>query len=420
MRKMRELLVDIAILEGEERGIRTDDNLVADDEASRPQLEEPKAVGQVAPVARPAEEQLFFEIDEFQDSALDNPGQVSQPSQKDLTPSDPQVNPPFPLLVDPSYGAASLSVVLTALCIVGLVVGRAYLSVNREENVEDEMERGLIPEDGQKDEIVGKEKEELNEKTALELHPSPSADGEATQALELLLDVATAAFNSADPEKALSTTVNPPAPVANALEVVRMKMSHLVHTRPSTPVLKFTPAHDNQDEESVTSSSYVSAHEMSRAASPSPAPASVAGLLVASREETLRSASPAPSWVTAQGSEGFSTPIRRSIDINGRKSMEHLRSSFERVGSPVPQIPGSLYDGGQSLTSEMEEVNVLGMMTERANGNGMLPPAYLTQTALDLALMLPATEWIFNFLIVFVGWFGFLMNAPRGRERRRA
>lgn len=51
---------------------------------------------------------------------------------------------------------------------------------------------------------------------------------------------------------------------------------------------------------------------------------------------------------------------------------------------------------------------------------GGLPPAQLTYAALDMALNLPGTEWIFQFLVIFVSWFGLLSggSSATGGVRR--
>ena len=47
-----------------------------------------------------------------------------------------------------------------------------------------------------------------------------------------------------------------------------------------------------------------------------------------------------------------------------------------------------------------------------------LPSAELTYAALDLALQLPGTEWIFQFLVIFVSWFGMFLGPPTTRRSR--
>lgn len=288
------------------------------------------------------------------------------------------------------------------------------------------------------------DEEEINEKTGLELDlPSHSGqtaeEQEAAQALALLIDVANAALSSSNnPVNILKTTAPTSTPklVSAALENARTELSRTPQTRhlalrslpqtprSMTPALKIT-APGSESPEAIVSesaaSSYVSATSMIRAPSPYPAlPRSI--LRIQESEIASGRASPTPSYVTAQASPASSfatahessTPIHRGI------------STPNRPFSPQLRIPGSLtmhdMTASSVATEDIGEVNLLSMMTRGGNGDGgMIPPAHLTQTALDLALMLPATEWIFQFIVIFIGWFGFLMRPvpTRNRSTRR-
>ena len=157
-----------------------------------------------------------------------------------------------------------------------------------------------------------------------------------------------------------------------------------------------------------------------------------------------RAASPAPSFLSTGGAspalttmsyataiEPPSTPVRpNSQPLNGE-----FHTPPTRPTSPgyFPQPPGALQllgEYGQAY-GEDDAMDERGMMAMATGASGsiqmrpaVLPPAQLTQTALELALMLPATEWIFQFIVVFIGWFGFWMRpvgtvvrAPREPSR---
>lgn len=144
-------------------------------------------------------------------------------------------------------------------------------------------------------------------------------------------------------------------------------------------------------------------HSISRAASPTPS--AISGV-----------ASPALSFATAI--EGPSAPVtmREVRPAFVSRLADSFHTPPSRPASPaLPQPPGALmfHDG--------EETGDVGAVQTRQS---ILPPAQLTQTALELALMLPATEWIFQFIVVFIGWFGFWMrpmnsSATRNTRARR-
>jgi hypothetical protein len=501
MHKMRELFVDIAILEGKDRGIHVEEEGdeeylleqadIEDNAGLGLQLESQTRVmdtpSSVTPDTASEEELLQFSLDLDMEDQLLIPGQFAESISEESTRPEEhviltQLNP----LVNP-YAAISISAVLATLFVVGVVVGRHhYLRSQQEMAQDDAMEKGdgsisdsptnpnekPLRNEVHPDGINGRNgEEEINEKVNLELHPSvrpddASGDQEAAQSLALLIDVANAALSSStNPTSILkntgtlgsttgvltsatttSSSTTTPKLVANALESIQAEMGHTPLTkqvvprsqpqtpRSITPALRIIPAASGLPERVTGSgsvavesaaSSYASDRSMIRVSSPYPIlPRSTLRVEDDGSRSTI--SSPTPSYVTAQTSPASSfttaqepsTPIHRAI------------STLNRPFSPQLRVPGSLmlYEGDTSMASsssmttedDIGEVNILGMMTRnRDGGMGRVPPARITQTALDLALMLPATEWIFQFIVVFIGWFGFLMRPVPTKTRIR-
>ncbi|KAG8810250.1 hypothetical protein FRC17_003014 [Serendipita sp. 399] len=541
MHKMRELFVDIAILEGEERGLRIGGTSRSGSGALLSQMEgashslgmgEGGALGlQLTPEGEEirtvdekeslAEDTLFddppwFEMDSIAEQELSIPGAFDTTPSEDNAAAQqreealyPNLNP----LVNP-YAALAISAVVATLFVVGLVVARHYYR-STSTNDSPDLEQGAPPTElNQSTQEATEEKrhgsssgrssfsEEFNEKISLEpgvetsepsaeeTTPQSTEQKEAKEALETLIDVANAAYQSSrqslDEEKP-STSCGTPKSVTNALEVIRMEMEKdprsfdsvkgslarkllltrsrpatpfgalsrpqtpfSVPSRPQTPVMTFTPADDSPMEKampipvhssrlaiahildsprSTAASSYVSAastlaNHRSRQAlldiSPtgsmvllnSPTPSMVhlpierpvTASPGASAAYMSAAASPSTSFIAAD------SPILAST----RAKME--RCSFDdppmsTLGSPqfspTLPVPGSLVLFGE----EESDGRHLGGGHQAA----MIPSARMTETALNLALMLPATEWIFQFLVVFVGWFGFMMRPVPGR-----
>jgi hypothetical protein len=152
-----------------------------------------------------------------------------------------------------------------------------------------------------------------------------------------------------------------------------------------------------------------------------------------------RAASPAPSLLSAGGASPTLSTISYATAIEAPASpvRKHepdsppLNTDFHtlptRATSPgyFPQPPGALQlfgEYGQVYGEDATDEHEMISMATGASGSvqmrpAVLPPAQLTQTALELALMLPATEWIFQFIVVFIGWFGFWMR-PVGTVAR--
>ena len=312
MHKMRELFVDIAVLEGEERGIfvgqQTPD---ADSLLDAPHAEEASALGlqlqeepqnvPVFPSVSVEDDPPMFELDDmFEEKELDVPGQFTpvakpaslesskRPQETAFQHLNPAVNP---------YAALALSSVLATLFVVGVVVGRHYYLTSRakggDDNVEDEMERGEASASNDDDEkpVVAQPSTgssgdeplvEIDEKAAMELEPSTDSNlspeqVEAKEAMALLIDVANAAFASAltpskratildSPRIMPAAVVGTPKAVSSALDTLRTEAINTPQTRylqllqarsrPSTPVqmsspspaLVLVPAYDSEKE----------------------------------------------------------------------------------------------------------------------------------------------------------------------------
>ena len=134
------------------------------------------------------------------------------------------------------------------------------------------------------------------------------------------------------------------------------------------------------------------------------------------------SASPALSTVSySTAIEAPPTPAQHVHETGHPNDTSHSPSTLLTSPGYHPQHSGilGLFNGhtGEGDASDGNESmpmapGAFGAVQTRPT---MLPPAQLTQTALELALMLPATEWVFQFLVVFIGWFGFWMG-PVNRQ----
>ncbi|KAG8807705.1 hypothetical protein FRC17_004302 [Serendipita sp. 399] len=538
MHKMRELFVDIAILEGEERGLRIGGTRTSGDGALLSQVEgasQSLGIGGALGLQLTPEEEETGTVDEkeslAEDTLFDDPPWVGMdtiaeqeltiPGAFDTTPSEdeaaaqqreealyPNLNP----FVNP-YAALAISAVVATLFVVGLVVARHYYRSTLPNDSPD-LEQGAPPtESNQNTQETAEEKrhgpssgrssfsEEFNEKLSLEpgvetsgpsaeeTTPQSTEQKEAKEALETLIDVANAAYQSSrqslDEEKP-STSCGTPKSVTNAMEVIRMEMEKdprsfdsvkgslarklllarsrpatpfgapsrpqtpfSVPSRPQTPVMTFTPADDSPMEKAmpvpVQSSRLAIAHILD-------SPRSTAASSYVSAASTLANhrSLQAPLDVSPTGSmvllnsptpSMVHLPIERPVTASPGASAAYMSAaaspstSFIAADSPVlastrakmercsfddppmstlgsPQFSPTLPVPGSLVLFGEEESD-----GSRRGGQQavMIPSARMTETALNLALMLPATEWIFQFLVVFIGWFGFMMRPVPGR-----
>lgn len=472
MHKMRELFVDIAVLEGEERGIfvgEQSDNL-AQDSLLETSADEPSALGlqlqeeqmPIFPSVSVEDDPPMFDLDDVNDNELAVPGQFTpvvkpedieskRPQETIFKHLNPAVNP---------YAALALSSVLATLFVVGIVVGRHYYLSRAGVNVEDEMERG----DNTSDQSSGDEEEkmivqpstapvqppaapveesliEFDEKAVVELDPSTlptdsAEQAEAKEAMALLIDVANAALASTPAIMKATILDSPkvahlgtPKAVSNALDSLRIEAIR-PRTRPSTPVftrpesamgasapaIAVTTDSDQSRPASPVSgaSSFVSAYShmpkwsIGRAAGRKALGSNQRVLPIPQHLDAFlpisRSTSPVPSMsAVASPALSFATAIEMPPVRQGQGVSFHTPPSRPTSPGFYPQPPGGLEYGDDEGGVQMRST--------------MLPPAQLTQTALELALMLPATEWIFQFIVVFIGWFGFWMR-PVNTGRR--
>jgi hypothetical protein len=372
------------------------------------------------------------------------------------------------------YAALAFSSVLATLFVIGLVVGRHYyLSSKVQINEEDDLERGpggdhdeKIGEGGTTTDSMENSNSSLNdafdEKAPMEVivhHVSVQGLGhtnvEDKEALQLLADVANAALaasaakdNAGSPgademnEKTAVIDLTPSTPILRAVdgalealqqEIIRSGTPVFNGSSAAIPILEShiptlvftnstsTNASDVEEKDdspsSSVSSSYMSfaeggsvyntplhlPHQLPSLGQPPRSSIQIerkSGLLTAallSRRSfdglnvTTPFYSPASSFIAS--------PHRPSVDLPSRP--------------PTPRHPGALalYDDEEAETNA----------TQNGTTGLMIPPAHLSQTALQLALALPATEWIFQFIVVFIGMFGMWMqpiNSGRSNSRR--
>lgn len=503
MHKMRELFVDIAVLEGEERGLRfanrpsQTQDVLSQESPELLLLEEQRgALGlEVAPNADSEQvdvtadtEELQFDLDASPDVSVTIPGSFDvDPAEEKQAHATvpPGLNP----LVNP-YAALAMSSVLATLFVVSLMVGRHYFLTQAAKTAEPDLEQGS-PSDSEDNGAVEKSAsqsvhEELDEKALIELDAPtdsiliPNAESarsdakEATEALELLIDVANAALSASilpvDSSKAPPKLETPKMVVA-ALETMRAEMNKTplnldvekgslsrrlllarsrpatplrVPSRPQTPSLTFTSAEDGHNHRSFTlpkpiprpsflhdptffdspASSYVSTashlgdtlegHAASvHLNSPTPSMVHLSSGL---------STSPAPSYVTAHPSPAMSYATAQASPVPSDVVLPPAAPIRQRIDSPVLST-GTLdsprpTESALALFDDISRTDDMHLQSRSYTG-GVIPPAHLTETALNLALMLPATEWIFQFLVVFIGWFGFWMRPVHPTHRCR-
>ncbi|PVG01546.1 hypothetical protein CPB86DRAFT_870973 [Serendipita vermifera] len=487
MHKMKELFVDIAIMEGEERGI-----FVAKPESPTPVdldridngdgaeglgalglellTEEQTQSVQTSPPTLDVEDDVSLfdlEISNEDERGPAVPGRfmtddepVEEASERYLGGVDSRFNPH----INP-YAALSISSVLATLFVVGIIAGRHYYRAQKERDVYDALERGDQggSDNGGDEEINEKveitpaianettDSEEINEKVSLALEVSISENStvqpptEDEKAMALLVDVANAALASSPnlvARPVLLDTQPVPSKVNDVLgemwdeiskELRAKKLVRGTLSRSSTPppTVSISRA-ECEDEDSIVEKIRMPKHlaiPIQRARSP------LYQRLLPS--ETALSecvaGSPAMSYVTAQISPAtsFTTAIERGSTPlpveEGRAPIVDLGASPPLPYYSVPSSPRRhhLAAAGATRSASPQPPGAL-VMYDYENGDEMvrengaiLPPAHITQTALNLALMLPATEWIFQFIVVFIGWFGFWMQPVPSQRRRR-
>ncbi|KAG8776187.1 hypothetical protein FRC15_012080 [Serendipita sp. 397] len=531
MHKMKELFVDIAILEGEDRGLRfgntrNNDVLLSQAEGVSNSLgvgeesalglqltaEEHDVIDQKeAPSDHSqSDDPPLFEMDDpLSEQEISMPGAFN-PTSSDENSTKEQHEAPYPTLnplVNP-YAALSLSAVVATLFVVGLVVARHYYLSTSTDDLPD-LEQGVPPTDSNQgsqgdteekiqvsDSASSSLSEEFNEKVSLdpsvetpgapeeETAEQTSEEKEAKEALDTLIDVANAAYQSSrlslDDRKS-TTPIGTPRSVTNALDAIRMEMEKDrtafdsvkgsltrklllarsrpatpfgVPSRPQTPITMVTPADDSSEfttekvapipmnsrlaiarmwDSPRSTSSFVSAAS-TLANQPSPQPrlgVSPTGSMVLLNSPTPSmvhlpierpvTASPSVAYMSAEESpsSSFVASDHSPIVPFARRDIRSFDEPVSTFGSPTfpPTLPmpGGLVLFNDESSDPDEQIQLRGQQ-----GPAMIPTAQLTETALNLALMLPTTEWIFQFLVVFIGWFGFLMRpVPRGTASHR-
>lgn len=307
--------------------------------------------------------------------------------------------------IDP-YAALAISATLSSLVVVLVIIGRHMLLQARERKAHEE--------DFEAQDADAKllDEEEVNEKVGLvdparrdilvdvdvgdEDEKRDEEMRKARQALHLLVEVA----NAAAPTPSL-----PPLGYSS---------------RPITPRPVYTTL---QDLVIATS----------RPGSPVPRPDSRSATPLRDAVEKLRSVpgTPIPGGrVSLCVPRQHYGPQKEGSDDTDESDEEHSRVWRSANTSPVPPIPSSPSTNGSSGDDEGDEVFVdapdpeLAIIPTYATDYEVkakklpLPSAELTYAALDLALQLPGTEWIFQFLVIFVSWFGMFLGPAPTRRRR--
>ena len=352
--------------------------------------------------------QPLVEISEMSDSELAtvDPEELAIPGA-----FDPQVSPldasrsssasseATGARIDP-YAALAISATLSSLVVVLVIIGRHMVLQARE--------RKAYEEDLEAQDADAKllDEEEVDEKVGL-VDPARG---------NILVDVGIVAENEKGVEEmrkaheALYLLVE----VANAAAPTSSSTPLGHSSRPITPRPVFT---DHQD--------LVIA--MSRPGSPIPQPDSRCATPLRDAVEKLRSAAGTPipggraSLCVPRQHYG---PHKEGSDDTDESDEEHSRVWRSANTSPVPPFMSSPSTNGSSEDDEdFVDAPELAVISTHANDNEVkakklpLPSAELTYAALDLALQLPGTEWIFQFLVIFVSWFGMFLGPTTTRRR---
>ena len=307
--------------------------------------------------------------------------------------------------IDP-YAALAISATLSSLVVVLVIIGRHIVLQAREckaheEDLEAQDADAKLLDDEEVNEKVGLVDparghtlvdvgiDEENEKGDEEMR-------KAREALYLLVEVANAAAPTSDT-----------APLGYS-------------SRPITPTALNTAHQD-----------FVIA--TSRPGSPAPRPDSRCATPLRDAVEKLRSAAGTPipgGRMSLCVPRQYYGPHKEGSDNADESDEEHSRVWRSANTSPVPPSISSPSINGSSEDDEGDEAFVdapdpeLAVIPTHAFDNEMkakrppLPSAELTYAALDLALQLPGTEWIFQFLVIFVSWFGMFLG-PTTTTRRR-
>jgi len=305
--------------------------------------------------------------------------------------------------IDP-YAALAISTILSSLVVVLVIVGRHMLLQAREHKAHEE---DLEAQDADAKLL---DEEEVNEKVGLvdairgNVLVSVDVDEEdekrdeemrkAREALHLLVEVAGAAAPTSPNLPPLGYSSRPitPRPVYAALQDIVM-----VTSRPGSPVPRPDPNSASPLRDAV---------EKLRSAAGTPVPGGRMSLCVPRQHYGLD---------------------KDGSDDTDESDEEHSRVWRSANTSPIPPFlaspstSGSDEDDEEFVDAPDPELAVIPLHTadnEMKAKRIPLPSAELTYAALDLALQLPGTEWIFQFLVIFVSWFGMLLG-PTTTGRRQ-
>ena len=384
-------------------------------------------VGEVLRLENGGEVGLLLEDAEAADVVNQPPVEVSEMNDSKLATADPEelaipgaFDTQAPLQEDPQssrvslevvgvhinpYAALAISATLSSLVVVLVIVGRHMLLQAREREAQDD--------DTEAQDADAKllDEEEVNEKVGLvdpargNILVDVDVDDEdekrneemrnARDALHLLVEVANAAAPTSSNFPPLGYSSRPitPRPVYAALQNLSM-------SRPGSPVPRPDPN---------TATPLRDAVEKLRGAAGTPVPSRKMSLCVPLQHYG---------------------PHKDGSDDTDESDEEHSRVWRSANTSPVPPFPGSPSTNGDDNDDEDDEefvdapdpeLVVIPMHTadyEMKAKRMPLPSAELTYAALELALQLPGTEWIFQFLVIFVSWFGMFLAPPTTSRRR--
>lgn len=305
--------------------------------------------------------------------------------------------------IDP-YAALAISATLSSLVVVLVIIGRHMLLQARERNArEEDLE-------AQDEDAKLLDDQEVNEKVGL-LDPvqgnalvdvdvddkDEKKDEEmrkAREALYLLVEVANAAapMSSNLPLLGYSSRPITPRPVYATLQDFSMATS-----RPESPVPQPDPKSATPLRDAV---------EKLRGAAGTPIPGGQVTLCVPRQHCGLH---------------------KEGSDYTDDSDEEHSRIWRSANASPIPPFPSSPSTSGGDEDDDLfvdapdPELAIIPMYiadNEVKAKRVPLPSAELTYAALDLALQLPGTEWVFQFLVIFVSWFGMFLGPTTTRHRR--
>lgn len=128
-----------------------------------------------------------------------------------------------------------------------------------------------------------------------------------------------------------------------------------------------------------------------------------------------------PPEAVKQALESVRVEMDRSgLMVTPKTSRSQLTPYVSPSYASAMSSPSAGYDTATESPSPEQAVTLSGNRSMVVHAPGQadsFPPIHLSRQALEIALTLPATEWIFQFIIVFIGWFGFWM-APVNRPRR--